>query len=312
MVPHFPSAPKTDLAYVARYDGTGTTILFGENMDATYWAYYSNTQPASFVPYEAGSDYSSSNYAGYEDAAGLTWWDLPNSTGYVAPGTPTVGLNQGLLGLKPGIRRCLAPWRRTAEATLPALKSPRRRIQHHLLRRPHDVHEPRCSVPGLCRADDPARGVCQAVGHCRGQPRLESDPTIAAVADGPDLRHRTAPVKQRARGSQGSSPADAGLFLSQPALRLKEPRQDRPALGHHHARDGLHAVVEPRIGKQLIERVDGTRLGIDRSIDQRGNPSLQDRAGAIGQGSGVAYSVQPSNRQLPSASAACVMAIILA
>ncbi len=71
-------------------------------MDATYWAYYSNTQPASFVPYEAGSDYSSSNYAGYEDAAGLTWWDLPNSTGYVAPGTPTVGLNQGLLGLKPG------------------------------------------------------------------------------------------------------------------------------------------------------------------------------------------------------------------
>ena len=46
---------KTDLGYISRYDGTGTTLLFGENMDASFWAHYNgtNTAPVSFVPYDS-------------------------------------------------------------------------------------------------------------------------------------------------------------------------------------------------------------------------------------------------------------------
>ena len=42
-----PQTPiKTDLAYVAKYDGTATTTLFGENMDASFWAQFDPNAPS--------------------------------------------------------------------------------------------------------------------------------------------------------------------------------------------------------------------------------------------------------------------------
>jgi prepilin-type N-terminal cleavage/methylation domain-containing protein/prepilin-type processing-associated H-X9-DG protein len=90
---------KTDMAYIAKYDGTGTTILFGENMDASYWAQFNgtNTAPVSFVPYDMVAN---THY--FEEPQGLLWENLPGQPGYVAPGTPTIGLNQGYNGMPPG------------------------------------------------------------------------------------------------------------------------------------------------------------------------------------------------------------------
>jgi prepilin-type N-terminal cleavage/methylation domain-containing protein/prepilin-type processing-associated H-X9-DG protein len=91
---------KTDIAYISRNDGTGTTILFGENMDASFWAQYvgaSASAPVSFVPYDTYSSGTS-----YEDPQALTWQDLPDMPNYAYPGTPTIGLNQGYEGLQPG------------------------------------------------------------------------------------------------------------------------------------------------------------------------------------------------------------------
>ncbi len=98
----YPAAPKTDLAYIAKYDGTATTILFGENMDSDFWAYYgaSNTAPVNLAPYDTYT--ALSGYLGYEDPQALTWQDLPDMSGYVYPGTPTIGLNQGHNGYQPG------------------------------------------------------------------------------------------------------------------------------------------------------------------------------------------------------------------
>jgi prepilin-type N-terminal cleavage/methylation domain-containing protein len=92
---------KTDPAYISRYDGTGTTLLFGENMDASFWAYYNgtNTAPVSFVP----SDYySTSKVTSYEDPQALTWLDLPDAQSTATPGPPAIGLNQGYNGVQPG------------------------------------------------------------------------------------------------------------------------------------------------------------------------------------------------------------------
>ncbi len=101
---------KIDLAYIGRYDGTATTILFGENMDASFWAVYAGngnaSVPASFVPSYyfanpgmelAGAQVSQTNY---EDPQALTWEDLPDQQ---PPATqPVLGLNQGLNGIQPG------------------------------------------------------------------------------------------------------------------------------------------------------------------------------------------------------------------
>ena len=44
----FPPEQKTTLTYIAQHDGTGTTILFGENMDASFWATYNGSTTAPF------------------------------------------------------------------------------------------------------------------------------------------------------------------------------------------------------------------------------------------------------------------------
>ncbi|HEX4144262.1 MAG TPA: DUF1559 domain-containing protein [Pirellulales bacterium] len=86
---------KTDLAYIAKFDGTSTTIMFGENMDSSFWAYYGGitTAPVSFLPFDT---YSAASYTSYEDPQALTWQDVPDYGG------PTIGLNQGYNGVQPG------------------------------------------------------------------------------------------------------------------------------------------------------------------------------------------------------------------
>jgi type II secretory pathway pseudopilin PulG len=100
-----PQAPiTTDMAYISKNDGKSTTILFGENMDAGYWAqYWGYTEaPVSFVPFVPYQP--SSNGVGaigpnsYEDPQALLWQDLPDS----GLTQPTIGLNQSYNGLRPG------------------------------------------------------------------------------------------------------------------------------------------------------------------------------------------------------------------
>ena len=71
-------------------------------------------------------------------------------------------------------------------------------------------------------------------------------------------------------------------------------------------------MVQTRIAEQMIERLDGTRLGIRRAVDDDGEAGLEDGPRHIGQGSSVTYKVQPSSRHDCRASAAWVMAIISA
>ncbi|HTU23947.1 MAG TPA: DUF1559 domain-containing protein [Pirellulales bacterium] len=104
----FPAAPKTDLGYVSKYDGTGTTILFGENMDASYWAYFNgtNTKPVSLTAYDTYGS-GASSYTSFEDSQGLTWIDLPDAQNTPNPGPPTIGLNQGYENFPPGALEAL-------------------------------------------------------------------------------------------------------------------------------------------------------------------------------------------------------------
>ena len=112
---HEPQTPiETSLAYVAKHDGATTTILFGENMDASFWAQYSVngsiTPPVSFVPIDF---YVASRNAlqplgamlasdSFEDTQALLWQDLPDAQKTATPGPPTIGLNQGYNGFQPG------------------------------------------------------------------------------------------------------------------------------------------------------------------------------------------------------------------
>ncbi|HEX4144264.1 MAG TPA: DUF1559 domain-containing protein [Pirellulales bacterium] len=96
----YPSAPKSDLAYIAKYDGTAQTILFGENLDAGFWAQYDGdaNAPVCFVPYVSPSfrDRTNKNVS-YEASQGLVWFD------YSGGGAPTVDLNKGGGGAEKGL-----------------------------------------------------------------------------------------------------------------------------------------------------------------------------------------------------------------
>jgi prepilin-type processing-associated H-X9-DG protein len=96
----FPAAPTTTLTYISQNDGTANTILFGENMDASFWAYYNGPMaaPASFCYHETYS-----NGVDSEDPQGLLWMDAaPSSATAVTLPLPPLGLNQGYNGLAPG------------------------------------------------------------------------------------------------------------------------------------------------------------------------------------------------------------------
>jgi prepilin-type N-terminal cleavage/methylation domain-containing protein/prepilin-type processing-associated H-X9-DG protein len=98
----FPAAPTTNLTYISQNDGTSTTLLFGENMDARFWAYYGGPSPsgqlASFCYHETYA-----NGVDSEDPQGLLWMDAaPLSATTVTLPIPPLGLNQGYNGLPPG------------------------------------------------------------------------------------------------------------------------------------------------------------------------------------------------------------------
>ncbi len=110
---HIPQTPiEGDFDYITKHDGTATTILFGENMDATFWAQYveNSVAPVWFVPVlnyarsrnilqPLGAWVTSQSY---EDPQALTWQDLPDQYNSATPGPPTIGLNQGYEGYQPG------------------------------------------------------------------------------------------------------------------------------------------------------------------------------------------------------------------
>jgi prepilin-type N-terminal cleavage/methylation domain-containing protein/prepilin-type processing-associated H-X9-DG protein len=94
---HFGFQPvKTDLGYIAKYDGTSNTILFGENRDSTDWVLTASSAPYLNAPF------TTKNQTGplpdYETDQAILWFD--GSAG--APYTPFIGLNQGANGLQPG------------------------------------------------------------------------------------------------------------------------------------------------------------------------------------------------------------------
>jgi prepilin-type processing-associated H-X9-DG protein len=87
----YPPAPKTDLAYISKYDGTTTTILLAENLDASFWAQYNGhpDAPVSFAPREGTGENIS-----YESPDGLVWFDYSDGT------APEIGLDQHYNGLQ--------------------------------------------------------------------------------------------------------------------------------------------------------------------------------------------------------------------
>ncbi|HTU23948.1 MAG TPA: DUF1559 domain-containing protein [Pirellulales bacterium] len=90
---------NTDLGYVSRYDGTGTTILFGENLDASFWSQFGGSiahGPVILSPFNEYPGPENPAYTGFEDPQALTWQDVPDYGG------PTIGLNQGYQGFAPG------------------------------------------------------------------------------------------------------------------------------------------------------------------------------------------------------------------
>jgi prepilin-type processing-associated H-X9-DG protein len=89
----YPPAPKTDLAYIAKHDGTATTILLSENLDASYWAQYNGhpEAPVSFAPREGPAENIS-----YESPDGLVWFDYSDGT------KPAIGLNKDYNGGRGG------------------------------------------------------------------------------------------------------------------------------------------------------------------------------------------------------------------
>jgi prepilin-type N-terminal cleavage/methylation domain-containing protein/prepilin-type processing-associated H-X9-DG protein len=105
---------QTNLTYVGRNDGVSTTILLGENMDATFWAVYYGIPfggPNYLMTFIPGIEYrvpAAGMYvnpagavvynASFEDTQALTWQDLPDQN----LSQPIVGLNQGYNGLPPG------------------------------------------------------------------------------------------------------------------------------------------------------------------------------------------------------------------
>jgi prepilin-type processing-associated H-X9-DG protein len=93
----YPPAPKTDLAYIAKYDGTAKTILFGENLDASFWAQYDGdaNAPVSFIPYVRAPYARADETISHESSQGLVWFDYSDGS------TPTVGLNQSYDGRQP-------------------------------------------------------------------------------------------------------------------------------------------------------------------------------------------------------------------
>ena len=103
----------------------------------------------------------------------------------------------------------------------------------------------------------------------------------------------------------------AGYFFRAGA-GAEEVCENVAALGGQDAGNHFGLVIKPPIGQQLVERRHGAGFRIGRSVNHSRNSRLHDRAGDIGQGSSVTYSVQPFSRQSPSSPAACVMAIISA
>ena len=71
---------STDMGYIAKHDGTSTTILFGENMDSTVWQTTGGDQGLQLTS--------------------IVWF---NQSGSTAPSPfPPIGLNQGFNGVGPG------------------------------------------------------------------------------------------------------------------------------------------------------------------------------------------------------------------
>ena len=196
----YPPAPKTDLAYISKYDGTTTTILLAENIAASFWAEYNGhpDAPVSFAPRErTGKNFS------YESPDGLVWFDHSDGT------MPEIGLNQGYNGSRgtwaEGANMTYDPASKLAADPLrPAIELPLgRRIPYHLLRRPHHVHEPGRGVSSLCPVDDAARIARPA---CRQWPvccRQQSQPGLANLARGADSGHRRSANNARSRESGG-------------------------------------------------------------------------------------------------------------
>ena len=88
----------------ARNDGTGTTILFGENMDASFWAHYSGVDPApvSFiVPYDV--------YHSTQRIPASTDPQAPRGSQALRTGRTTRGAGlPPAIGLNQGYKRCAA------------------------------------------------------------------------------------------------------------------------------------------------------------------------------------------------------------
>jgi len=103
------------LTFVQRNDGTSKTILFGENMDASFWASYAGqgTAPINFLPY-----YASLSTIWSEEPMGLVWMDQAPNSPSIYP-SPPLGLNQGYQNTPPGQLRALIASQNDAPGSLP-------------------------------------------------------------------------------------------------------------------------------------------------------------------------------------------------
>ncbi len=78
----YPSV-STSMGYIAKHDGTSTTILLGENMDSRVWL--TSATVGTGPTYDAGFQFTS-----------IVWWNVVSPTG------PPIGLNASSSGVLPG------------------------------------------------------------------------------------------------------------------------------------------------------------------------------------------------------------------
>lgn len=66
------------------------------------------------------------------------------------------------------------------------------------------------------------------------------------------------------------------LLLPQLPLGLKKAAENFPTGSRHYGGNNLATVVQPWVGQQMEERVDGTGFGVGGAIDDGGNAGLED------------------------------------